>query len=235
MSEAASITHLDRLDLRFAPRPWSFASERRAEIDAHFATIKRAKPGVWNGRVLLMHTQEMTGGVLKGAFLETDYASFIAWCDWGRPPAAVYDCFGAAAIVSADNAVLLGVMGAHTYNAGHVYFPCGTPDPADLIDGKVDLEFSVWRELKEETGLSSLELAAEPGWTTVVDGALIANIKVLHSPLDAERLRARILRFLERGAQPELAGIHIVRGMADTQPTMRPFVLAFLAQRFAVR
>src|SRR6185312_16939891 len=110
-----------------------------------------------NGRVLLMHRQVIERGVLRGDFLETDYASFIAWKHRGRPHAQVRDCFGAAAIVSSDGAFLLGVMGPHTFNAGKIYFPCGTPDPADIVGDKVDLELSVGRELKEETGLNITE------------------------------------------------------------------------------
>ena len=125
---------------------------------------------IWNGRVLLLHHQVLTDGVFRGEYLETDFASFAAWCHWGRPTAAVHDCFGAAAIRSADGAYLLGVMGAHTFNAGQIYFPCGTPDPVDIVNRKVDLGFSVRRELKEETGLDVAEFTAEPGWTAVVWG-----------------------------------------------------------------
>ena len=174
-------------------------------------------------------------GVFRGAYLETDYASFAAWRHWGRPAAAVHDCFGAAAIVAADGAFLLGVMGPHTVNAGRIYFPCGTPDPDDIVGGRVDLDFSVRRELKEETGLDVAEFAAEPGWTTVFDGSLIAHIKVLRSGESAEALRARMLGHLARERQPELADIRIVRGPADFDPAMPRFVTAFLAQRFAVR
>lgn len=234
MNRDPSVFHVDRLELVFAPKPWAFALERRAEIDAYFAGLQREKPALWNGRVLLLHSQVLAEGVLRGAYLETDYASFAAWCHWGRPHAGAHDCFGAVALVSADGAVLLGVMGAHTFNAGQIYFPCGTPDPDDIIDGKVDLEFSVRRELKEETGLDVAEFTAEPGWTTVVDGALIAHIKVLRSHESAETLRVRMLDHLNSESHPELADIRIVRGPGDFDPMMRRFVTAFLAQRFGL-
>jgi 8-oxo-dGTP pyrophosphatase MutT (NUDIX family) len=235
MKETVSAVHIDRLELTVAPQRWAFADERRADIDAYFAALQREKPAIWNGRVLLLHHQVVSGGVFRGAYLETDYASFAAWRHWGRPGAAVCDCFSAAAIVAADGAFLLGVMGAHTFNAGRSYFPCGTPDPDDIVAGQVDLDFSVRRELKEETGFDLTEFAAEPGWTTVVDLPLIAHIKVLRSRDSAEALRARVLGHLARERQPELADIRIVRGPADFDPTMPRFVTTFLAQRFAMR
>ncbi len=235
MKETVSVVHIDRLELTVAPQRWAFADERRAEIDAYFKTLQREKPAIWNGRVLLLHHQVVSDGVFRGAYLETDYASFAAWRHWGRPAAAVCDCFSAAAIVAADGAFLLGVMGAHTFNAGRSYFPCGTPDPDDIVAGQVDLDFSVRRELKEETGFDITEFAAEPGWTTVFDLPLIAHIKVLRSRDSAEALRARALDHLARERQPELADIRIVRGPGDFDPTMPRFVTTFLAQRFAMR
>jgi 8-oxo-dGTP pyrophosphatase MutT (NUDIX family) len=235
MSEAVSIVHLDRLQLAFEPKPWAFAAERRADIDAWFEAAKREMSALWNGRVLLLHRQAVSDGLFRGAYLETDYASIAAWRHWGRPPAAVCDCFGAAAIVAADGAFLLGVMGAHTGNAGRIYFPCGTPDPKDFVSGEVDLDFSVRRELKEETGFDVAEFAAEPGWTTVFDLPLIAHIKVLRSRDSAEALRARVLEHLARERQPELSDLRIVRSATDVDPAMPRFVTAFLALRFAAR
>jgi len=226
---------VDRLDLAFEPQPWDFALARRAEIVANFEGMQRENPALWNGRVLLMHRYDMRDGVLRGAYLETDYASFSAWIRCGRPEAGVHDCFGAAAIVFADGAVLLGEMGPHTFNAGKIYFPAGTPGPEDIVDGKVDLEFSLRRELTEETGLDAAEFAAEPGWTIVRDGTLIVAIKVLRAPLDAETLRARIVAWLARQRQPELVDIRVVRGRSDFDPKMPRFVRAFLAHRFAER
>ena len=235
MIEPVTVVHLDRLQLAFAPKPWAFATERRAEIDAWFAARQRENPALWNGHVLLLHDHAIAGGIFSGRYFETDYASFAAWRAWGRPPEAICDCFGAAAIIAADGACLLGVMGPHTINSGHVYFPCGTPDRNDLVGDHVDLDLSVRRELKEETGLDITEFAAEPGWTTVFDGSCIANIKVLHNRENAHTLRARILECLAYERQPELADIRIVRSPADFDPEMPRFVTAFLANWFALR
>jgi len=235
MSGQPSVIHIDRLELSFAPQPWSYAVEKRGAIDEFFAALQRKVPAVWNGRVLVLHSQSLADRVFRGAYLETDYASFAAWRAWGRPPVGVHDCFGAAAIVSADGAFLLGVMGEHTAQAGRIYFPCGTPDPNDIVDGQVDLDASVQRELKEETGLDVAEFTAEPGWTAVFDGSLIMQVKVLRSGEGAEALRVRILKNMAHQKQPELAGIRIVRGVSDFTDAMPRFVTAFLAQHFAMR
>jgi pyridoxine kinase len=230
-----SVLHVDRLDLSFVPKPWAWAEKRRAEIDALFADMRRKKPALWNGRVLLMHRQMIEHGVLRGEFIETDYASFVAWKHLGRPHAEVRDCFSAAAIQSSDGAFLLGVMGAHTFNAGKVYFPCGTPDPNDIVGGKVDFEHSVRRELLEETGLAMDDFTPEPGWTMVVDGSLIGQIKVVRARESAKALHARILAFLARDKRPELADIRVVYGPGDFDQAMPRYVTAFLASRFATQ
>ena len=107
--------------------------------------------------------------------------------------------------------------------------------PDDIVGDRVDLDLSVRRELKEETGFDVAEFTAEPGWTSVFDGSLIAHIKVLRSRDSAAALRQRALDHLARERQPELADIRIVRGPADVDPAMPRFVTAFLARRFAVR
>jgi pyridoxine kinase len=230
-----SVLHIDRLELSFEPKPWAWADKHRAEIDSWFSDMRRRKPALWNGRVLLMHRQVIEHGVLRGQFLQTDYASFAAWKYWNRQHVGVRDCFGAAAICSSDGAFLLGVMGPHTFNAGKIYFPCGTPDPDDVIGGKIDLEHSVRRELLEETGLAMTEFTPEPGWTAVIDGSLIAQIKVLQARESAKALHKRILAFIAREKKSELADIRVVYGPGDFDPAMPRYVTAFLASCFAAQ
>jgi 8-oxo-dGTP pyrophosphatase MutT (NUDIX family) len=222
------VVRIARLDLTFAPCAWPFAEAWRAAIDTHFAGLRRQKPALFNGRVLLMHRFAVSEDAFHGAYLETDYASFLAWRDWDFPDKTMHNCFGMGAVRSSDGAFLLGVMGSHTANAGKVYFPAGTPEPRDVVDGVVDMDGSVRRELAEETGLIADGMDAQPGWHVIFAGPRIALMKVLRTHETAESLRQRALNHLAGEAQPELAGVRMVCGPADIDPGMPSHVSAFL-------
>ena len=223
------VIRVERLDVTYQPRPWPFAEKHRTDIEAYFKKLQAEKPALWNGRVLLLHDYAFEGAIFRGAALDTDFASFITWRDWGFPDSLATNFFAMGAVRSRDGAFLLGVMGSHTINAGKVYFPAGTPDPGDLVGDRVDLAGSVMRELTEETGLGPADVEAEDRWHCVLAGRRIAHIKILHAPETAEALRERILASLARERQPELADIRIVRGPTDLHPMMPPFVTAFLS------
>src|SRR6187455_3039041 len=101
-----SVVPIDRLVLGHSPWEWPFAHERRHEIEGH---------------------------VFRGRWFETDYASLLAWRDWDFPDRAVKNSFAMGALRGSDGGFLLGEMGAHTANAGDIYFPAGTPEPDDVI------------------------------------------------------------------------------------------------------
>jgi 8-oxo-dGTP pyrophosphatase MutT (NUDIX family) len=223
---------LDRLDIAFEPRDWPFARERRTEIDAHFAEGQASKPRMWNGRVVLTRADyRIAGRALTGACFETDFASLLAWRDWGFPEAGAVNCFAMGALRSTDGAFLLGVMGAHTANADRIYFPAGTPEPADIVDGRLDLAGSVAREVAEETGLTAADYAAAE-WHAVPAGARLALMRLLTADAPARELREKMCEHLAHDAHPELADIRIVRGPEDFDPRMPPYVSAYLEQRF---
>jgi 8-oxo-dGTP pyrophosphatase MutT (NUDIX family) len=223
-----SIVPVDRLELAYSPRPWPFAVEKRREIDAHFARLQRERPALWNGRVLLLHEFTLAGGVFRGTGFDTDFASFIAWRDWNFRDAQVQNFFGMGALEASDGAFIVGVMAAHTSNAGKIYFPAGTPDLSDVVDDRIDLEASMLREVAEETGLTREDFVPEPGWMTVLDGRRIAQIRRLRAQANAAELRARILDHLAGDKQPELTDVRIVRSADDFDPMMPPFMTAFL-------
>lgn len=205
---------VDRLDLVLEPHAWTFAAVRRRDIAAYFEAERQRLPQLWNGRVLLMHRHALAGGVLRAALFETDFASFLAWRDWGCPDRSVVNAFAMGALRGSDGAFLLGEMAAGTANAGRVYFPCGTPDPSDVRDGVVDFAGSVAREVAEETGLTPDDYTAGP-WAMVPAGPRLALIRVLQAAVPAAVLAERIAAHLAGQARPELAGIRVVRTLAD--------------------
>jgi 8-oxo-dGTP pyrophosphatase MutT (NUDIX family) len=220
---------IERLDLAFAPRRWAFADERRAEIDAGFAALRRKNPALFNGQVLMLYEHAVDGAAFRGSYLQTDYASFRMWHDWGHPDHRIWDCFAQAVLVASDGALLLGVMGPQTAVPGKIHFPSGTPDPSDIDGGTVDLQASAWRELKEETGLTASDLTADAKWYSVFCGTTIAMMKIFRSRNTAVALREQIRGTLAQQHPPELTDMRIVRGPADTDPMMQDFIRVFLS------
>jgi 8-oxo-dGTP pyrophosphatase MutT (NUDIX family) len=227
------IHRVTTLDLNVQPWSWPFAEARRAGISAHFAAKQAEKPQLWNGRILLARNPVFSGSRFSAGYFEADFASFLAWRDWGFPDREVFNGFGAGALRCADGAFVLGEMAQHTSNAGRIYFPSGTPDLDDISGATVDMAGSVTREVAEETGLTSADYRAAAHWDCVVSDASIAMIRVLNVDSSGEALRERIEANLGRQQQPELAAIHLVRGTSDLTAAMPRFVSAFIEQQFS--
>src|SRR5258708_33361355 len=174
-----AIHRVTSLDLAVQKWSWPFAERRRAEIDAHFAVKQREKPKLWNGQVLLGRNPVFAGDRLTASYFETDFASFLAWRDWGFPDKSVFNGFGMGALLSSDGAFVLGEMGQHTANAGRIYFASGTPDLDDVRDGTLDMAGSVDRELEEETGLAPADCRSDAHWHCDFTGPALAMISVL--------------------------------------------------------
>jgi 8-oxo-dGTP pyrophosphatase MutT (NUDIX family) len=183
---------------------------------------------MWNGRVLLARRPRFEGLCFSAEYFETDFASFLAWRDFGFPDRDIVNGFGMGALRSSDGAFVLGEMGSHTANAGRIYFPAGTPDLDDVRDGTVDIPGSVAREAEEETGLGPADYRAGPDWWCVDIGTSVAMIRELHVDMSGEALQAKIEANLAQQSQPELSAIHLVRKRSDLTAAMPRFVTAWL-------
>jgi 8-oxo-dGTP pyrophosphatase MutT (NUDIX family) len=234
-AEGGRVERAERIAIRFEPRPWAAAAPHRAAIAEHFGAFTARHPGVWNGRILLSREHALGGGVLTGTCFESDYASYLAWRDGVFSDDAVKNCFGMGIIEASDGAYVLGVMGTHTANAGMAYFPAGTLEPDDLVDGLVDYEGSIRREVEEETGLTPADYAASPDWFVVFAGFRVAMGKLLRAHEPGAALRARILDHLARDTEPELSDILVVRDPADLTAAMPPHMPLFLRYAWAAR
>jgi hypothetical protein len=80
--------------------------------------------------------------------------------------------------------------------------------------------------------LTAGDVEVVPGWHAVFVKQRIALMKSLRLRAPAANVRDRIRHFLARETEPELADIRIVRGPADLDLRMPPFVTAFLVDRW---
>lgn len=228
-----TLTRLTRLEARLHHHDWAWARDNADAIAENWARRRAARPGLFDGPVLLASACTVRGDACAVRLFETRYARFIAFRDAGSPDPAVANAFAAIVPRAADGAVLLGQMGAQTANAGQVYFPCGTPDRDDLRPGGiVDLGGSAAREFREETGLD-LPGDAPEEWLLLRGEGQLAFLRPVRFAQGAEALRARIEGHRRREDEPELARIVVARGPADIDPARMPgFVRACLADLF---
>lgn len=224
-----TIHRVTTLDIVVDDWRWPFADQRRDDIDAHFARQRAGNPALWNGRVFLARDPRVHDDTFSAHAFQTDFASFLAWRDWGFPDSTVINAFGMGALRGSDGGFVLGEMAARTSNAGRIYFPAGTPDLNDINNGRVDIAGSVAREVEEETGLTPSDYMAGDSWYCVSVPAMTALIRVLDMPYPADEICNRIETYLQTQAKPELRAAVVVRHASDIVPAVPSFVAAFIA------
>ena len=118
-----SLTRLERVSARRVDHDWAWARDNAEAIDRNWERRKAKTPGLFDGPVYLASGCAVTDGACEASLFEVPYSRFIAFRDAGVPDALVANAFAAIVPHSRDGAVLLGAMGAHTANAGQIYFP----------------------------------------------------------------------------------------------------------------
>ncbi|MFG1423024.1 NUDIX hydrolase [Roseixanthobacter liquoris] len=216
-------------DLRIEAGIWTEAEAHRSEIEAEFAVQLAANPHLWNGRILVLRAFALTGGLLRGHFIETDFATLLWWRARDWPDLRAWNAFALCGLQGNDGAFVLGEMGERTANAGRVFFPGGTPDLNDVTpDGRVDLAHSALRELQEETGLDPALIHADGGWSLVFDGARLALVHRLVFDMPGKEIAARIRDFIAREADPELVDAVVIRDRAEITDKVTSFAASYL-------
>jgi 8-oxo-dGTP pyrophosphatase MutT (NUDIX family) len=220
------IRRVSRVEAFCRPYDWAWPQHNRAFIEENWKRRTSGKPQMFNGRVLLLQDIAFEQDLCRNTYFEVDYADFVAWIDKGYPDPAIANGFAMGALCGSDGVFICGVMGDGTTNAGRVYFPAGTPDPADLrSDGTVDLATSLTRELAEETGLEEGDYHVDDEWIIVQRWPTIALLRMVTLPMTAEEGAAKIRANITRQHEPELQDVRIIRGLGDIDPERMPLFL----------
>ena len=202
---------------------WPFAREHAGAIDAYWQAEAAKNARYFNGRVHVLADGGITDGVLTGELVACDFKSFLYWRAHPALDSGILDAFGSAIVITADNAVMLGVQVAGQLNSGLAYPPGGLTDPRDVDgDGHIDIGLSAARELAEETGLTAADVTRQPGLVMTSYGHQLSIGVVFRTRLTAGELGPRIADFLARDPHPELARVVFVRTIADAQRIATP-------------
>ena len=216
------------LDLRLSERDWAFASAERPAIEAYWRKLTAEKPSLWNGRVLLCHEARVVDGIFSARFMETDYASAVAWRDWGQPDPDVRSCFGVPVVFSSDQGLLVGVMGQWTLNAGRAYPPSGSLEPRDITDdGRIDLPGSMATELLEETGLDLADATAGE-MVAVFERPRIAVARRHDFPFTFPEMQRRFADHQKADPEAELERIEAVWNCSQTDSRMPQYAIEII-------
>lgn len=202
-------------EIRFMPGAWPMPEALRDEIPAAWARVMAAHPQSWDGRILGF-TQPVVGadGIMRCEAYEDAFSTFLTWRDAGFPDIGMTHMFGTALIHTADNALIFGVMGPQTVNAGRIYPPGGSLEPRDVREGLVDAEACIALELDEETGLDAADARLGP-LLAVFHGPRVAISRVFHFERSADDLLATIRANLERQEHRELADVVALKNATE--------------------
>lgn len=227
------------VDLRIRSDPHLFDPADQARIDERWAAVSTRNPRLWNGPFFLFDRIDVrdaeTGRRFVGEGAPTDFASFLDWRDRTPLDPRFSHVFPVGAVVTADDRLMIGRMGALTANPGRLYPPSGSFEPSDLlIDGdaaRLDPVANMVREIAEEVGLDARSWPLDPGWLIVESGPRRhAVVRVIRAPETAAELAARAEAFIAGDAEPELDGVLFPRLGEMVDPVLSvPYVNRLLA------
>ena len=151
MLEDGSVFTVDHVELTYSPDPHEYHKLHAEQGLAEWGAVITEKPSMFNGNVLLEAGLHRDGNTLRGVSHSIPFSSFIHWIKNNGQEG--YHLFAMGLIISGDGFPILGRMADHTFNAGKIYGPSGSLDEDDILNGQIDLNANIIREIGEETGL----------------------------------------------------------------------------------
>jgi 8-oxo-dGTP pyrophosphatase MutT (NUDIX family) len=219
------------LDVRLDPAPHPFEIGHQLAIEENWRREREANPALFDGRLVLLSEVGYDDGRVVGRCHSVRYATLLYWRR-ARPQGAEH-AYAHAALVSSDNALVAIRMGAHTANAGKVYFAAGSFEAVDFIDGVVDVEANMAREVREETGLDISGLPRDDEYQLFSRDGITVVFKRYYIDQPAEQIAAKITDFVERETDPEIAGPVIIRGRDNLPDGVMPYMNAIIDWHFS--
>ncbi|MDQ0135477.1 8-oxo-dGTP pyrophosphatase MutT (NUDIX family) [Neorhizobium galegae] len=225
-----TVFEVEAFDLSVLPGAHPIYVAHRDEIEENWAREVAANPHLFNGQMVLQNRLSFRDGVIIGEAHVIPYSTLL-WWRRQPDPAGAFHLFGFAVPVSSDGAIIAVRMSERTANPGQVYCAAGSLDLLDIVDGKLDLEANMHREVREETGLDLAEAKADRQLFASYGGHRVVGFRFYRFDLTAQEMLARIADHMVHDEEKEIAGavaIHSAdRGAHPYSPLMFPILDLF--------
>ncbi|MGX9147430.1 hypothetical protein [Mesorhizobium sp. 128a] len=226
------ILPVDEIDVRLDPGPHAFERDNQLAIEENWRREIAAKPALFDGTVVLLSALAWRDNRLVGRCHAVKYSTFMLWRQ-NRQGTGAEHAYGHAMLVAGDNALVAIRMGPHTVMAGRVYFAAGSFEPIDFRDGRVDVDFNMIREVREETGLDLTTAARGRRYHALSTSTGTVLFRRYHVDEPASEIARRISVFVATEADPEIEGPVIIRHAADLPEGLAPHMKPLVEWHFA--
>jgi len=225
---------VDEIDVTLDSAPHPFELENLKAIDENWSYETTINPHIYDGAVALLSELSYRDARLIGRCHIVRYATFMYWRRHRQSENAGH-AFAHAVLVSSDGALIAIRMGAHTVNAGRVYFAAGSFELEDFRDGKVDVAYNMRREVLEEIGIDLAEAETTPGKRHYLLSTQAGTVifRRYRMKLTANELVTRIKAFLATQEQPEVSGPIVIHSAIDLPDKLAPHMKPLVEWHFA--
>jgi hypothetical protein len=201
---------VSRIDLRVLDGEHPFHAEHGAAAAESWAREVAANPALYDGRMLFQHKLSVSPEAIVGESYVTPFSTFLYW---RRLPERKegFHAFAFGMTVSSDGALIAIRMGQHTANPGQVYCAAGSMDESDIVDGHLDIDGNMRREVLEETGLDLQDAAADPDYYALWQGRSVTILRVFRFPWTADEMLERIRAHMLVDEEKEIDGAVAIR------------------------
>ncbi|MCK8781019.1 NUDIX hydrolase [Rhizobium sp. NTR19] len=182
----------------------------RAAIDGNWHKELAANPALFDGRMVLYHSTARTEDRIIAQGHIVPYRAFLWWRKQPERQGAIH-IHAYPVLQSSDGALIAIKMGAHTANAGLVYFACGSFEAEDVFNGICNADHNMRREVLEETGLDLQDARTDTGFHVSHIRRAITLFRLYRFNLTAAEMVAKIEQHMTVAEDKEIAGVVAIR------------------------
>ncbi len=217
--------------VRVSPAVHPLYAHKRVEIDANWQLEVERNPKLYNGQLIFLRERALEEGRVLATGHCVPYSTHLWWRRQADRTGG-FHVFSWAVPLSSDGALIAIRMGPSTANPGWVYCAAGSLEPVDIIDGQVDLEANMARELREETGLDLSAAKADVGaWGAFINNTLMMA-RFYHFPWTADEIIARVRTHMIHDHEQEIDDVIAIRSADPSAHRYAPFMLPLLEMTF---